>query len=155
MHSEGVPPREVVDVVRNSQGEDFVHSLKGVNMVVVNGRKGRDAYTCVSGKGCSVVDDCLVENEKFSMTESFKVTTMSESVEEMGCKGVVTRIPDHSLLSWEIGVDCVDEREEEVVENGVEKRYRVPEGYLESEAEGVRRLRERVHGGSRGGPGGY
>ena len=33
-------------------------------------------------------------------------------------------------------------REEEVVENGVEKRYRVPEGYLESE--GVRRLRERV-----------
>ena len=41
-------------------------------------------------------------------------------------------------------MDCVDEREEEVVENGVEKRYRVPEGYLESEAEGVRRLRERV-----------
>ena len=130
--------------MRNSQGEDFVDFLKGVNMVVVNGRKGRDAYTCVSGKGCSVVDYCLVENEKFSMIESFKVTTMSQSVEEMGCKGVVTRIPDHSLLSWEIGVDCVDEREEEVVENGVEKRYRVPEGYLESEAEGVRRLRERV-----------
>ena len=41
-------------------------------------------------------------------------------------------------------MDCVDEREEEVVENDVEKRYRVPEGYLESEAEGVRRLRERV-----------
>ena len=44
----------MVDVVRNSQGEDFVYFLKGVNMVVVNGRKGRDAYTCVSGKGCSV-----------------------------------------------------------------------------------------------------
>ena len=72
------------------------------------------------------------------------MTTMSESVEEMGCKGVVTRIPDHFLLSWEIGVDCVDEREEEVVESGVEKRYRVPEGYLESEAEGVRRLKKRV-----------
>ena len=69
---------------------------------------------------------------------------MSTSVEEMGCKGVVTRIPDHSLLSWEIGVNCVDEREEEVVDNGVEKRYRVPERYLESEAEWVRRLRERV-----------
>ena len=95
-------------------------------------------------QGLRVVDYCLVENEKFSMIESFKVTTMSESVEELGCKGMVTRIPDHSLLSWEIGVDCVEEREEEVVENGVEKRYRVPEGYLESEAEGVRRLRERV-----------
>ena len=69
---------------------------------------------------------------------------MSESMGEMGCKGVVTRILDYSLLSWEIGVDCVDEREEEVVKSGVEKRYRVPEGYLESEAEGVRGLRERV-----------
>ena len=84
---------------------------------------------------------CIYMYIKFSMIESFKVTTMSESVEEMGCKGVVTRIPDHSLLSWEIGVDCVDEREEEVVESGVEKRYRAPE---ESEAEGVRRLRDRV-----------
>ena len=61
---------------------------------------------------------------------------MSESVEEMGCKGVVTRIPDHFLLSWEIGVDCVDEREEEVVESGVEKRYRVPEGYLKVKLKG-------------------
>ena len=41
-------------------------------------------------------------------------------------------------------MDCVDEREEEVVESGVEKRRRVPEGYLESEAIGVRRLRDRV-----------
>ena len=102
VHSEGVPLREAIDVVKNSQGEDFVDFLKGVNMVVVNGRKGRDAYTCVSGKGCLVVDHCLVENEQFSMIESFKVTTMSESVEEMGCKGVVTRIPDHSLLSWRL-----------------------------------------------------
>ena len=103
-HSEGVPLQKVIDEVKNSQGKDFVDFLKGVNMVVVNGRKGRDAYTCVSGKGCSVVDYCLVENEKFSMIESFKVTNMSESVEKMGCKGVVTRIPDHSLLPWEMSL---------------------------------------------------
>ena len=41
-------------------------------------------------------------------------------------------------------MDCVDEREEEVVESGVEKKYSVPEGYLESEAEGVRSLKNRV-----------
>ena len=35
----------MIDVVRNSQGEEFVDFLKGVNMVVVNGRKGRDAYS--------------------------------------------------------------------------------------------------------------
>ena len=68
-------------------------------MAVVNGRKSGDAYTCVPGKGCSV------ENEKFSMIWSFKGTTMSESVKGMGSKRVVTRVLDHSLLSWEIGVD--------------------------------------------------
>ncbi len=84
--------------------------------------------TCVSCNGCLVFDYCVVGNENFSMIESFKVTTMSESV-EMRCKGVVTRIPDHSLMSWgEVGVDCVGEREKEEVESGVEKRYRVPEG---------------------------
>ena len=30
---------------------------------------------------------------------------MSESVEEMDCRGVVTRTPDHSLMSWEVATD--------------------------------------------------
>ena len=45
VHSEGVPMRKVINVMKNSQGEDFVDFLKDVNMVVVNGRKGRDAYS--------------------------------------------------------------------------------------------------------------
>ena len=53
VHSKGVPLQKVMDVMKNSQGEDFLDSLKGVNMVVVNGRDCRDAYTCVSGKRCS------------------------------------------------------------------------------------------------------
>ena len=74
-------------------------------MTEVNGRKGRDAFTCVSGKGCSVVDYCLVSKENFHIIENFKVTTMSESVEEMDCRGVVTRTPDQSLMSWEVATD--------------------------------------------------
>ena len=49
-------------------------------------------------------------------------------MEEMGCKEVVTRILDHSLMFWEIGMDCIGEREEEEVESGVEKRYRAWRG---------------------------
>ena len=30
---------------------------------------------------------------------------MSEVVEEMRCEGVVTRVPDHSLMHWEVAVD--------------------------------------------------
>ena len=45
-------------------------------MTVVNGRKGRDAFTCVSGRGCSVVDYCIVGKENFSMIyKDFKVMT--------------------------------------------------------------------------------
>ena len=43
------------------------------------------------------------------MIECFKVTTMSESVEEMRCKKVVLRVPDHSLLQWDIMRDRVRE----------------------------------------------
>ena len=53
---------------------------------VVNGRKGRDAFTCVSEKGCSVVDYCIVGCDYFKLVENFTETTMSESV-EMGCRG--------------------------------------------------------------------
>ena len=44
----------------------------------MNGRKGRDAFTCVSGRGCSVVDYCIVGKKDLGMIESFKVMDMSE-----------------------------------------------------------------------------
>ena len=52
--------------------------LGGPIWTVVNGRKGRDAFTCVSGRGCSVVDYCIVGKKDFGMIESFKVMDMSE-----------------------------------------------------------------------------
>ncbi len=54
--------------------------------MVVNGRKGRDAFTCVSSRGCSVVEYCIIDKEDFGMIESFKVMTMSEVAEEMRCE---------------------------------------------------------------------
>lgn len=78
--------RNVIDVVKSSQGEAFVDFLRGAKVMVVNGRKGRDAFTCVSGRGCSVVDYCIVGKKDFGMIESFKVMTMSEVAEEMRCE---------------------------------------------------------------------
>ena len=39
-----MPNRKVIDGVKNSQGEEFVDFLRSVNMWVVNGRKGKDAF---------------------------------------------------------------------------------------------------------------
>ena len=70
-------------------------------MTVVNGRKGRDA--CISGRGCSVVEYCIAGKEDFGIIEGFKVTTMSEVVEEMRSEGVATRVTDHSLFINALG----------------------------------------------------
>ena len=74
---------------------------------------------------------------------------MSESVEEMDYRGVVTRTPDHSLMSWEIASDWVSDemeegKDEDELEGGMVKRYVVPEGYLEGEVERVRLLMNKV-----------
>ena len=74
-------------------------------MTVVSGRKRRDVFTCGSGRGCSVVDYCIVGKEDFGMIEGFKVMTMSEVIEKMRCEGVATRVPDHSLMHWVVAVD--------------------------------------------------
>ena len=66
--------------------------------------------------------------------------TMSEVVEEMRCEGVATRVPDHSLMHWEVAVDWEREVKGEAGEAVVEKRYRVPEGYLDDEVGRVRML---------------
>ena len=56
-------------------------------MTIVNGRKEKDAFTCVSKKKCSVVDCCLVGSEDFDVVKNFMVTTMSECMVEIASRG--------------------------------------------------------------------
>ena len=84
MECEGLPNRKVIDEVKNNQGEMFVDFLRSVNMGVVNGRKGKDAFACVSGKGCSVVDYCFVRAEYFDLTDNFRVVTDLPSLTHWG-----------------------------------------------------------------------
>ena len=53
---DGIPRHKIIDRVNNCQGEGFVDFLRSAEMCVVNGSKGRDAFTCVSGRGGSVID---------------------------------------------------------------------------------------------------
>ena len=109
--------------------------------MVVNGRKGRDAFTCISGKGSSVVDHCVVGEESFDLIDNFGVLTMSECIDEMDCKGDATTVPDRSLIQWEELVGWVNEKEPEV-KHGNGMRKVVPEDYLESEVGRVKELAE-------------
>ena len=78
---------------------------------------------------------------------------MTESIDEMKTRDEALRVPDHSLLLWEVvmeGVEALCDVEVEQVETPESKmRFKVPEGYLENDIgnieELVRRIR-RVHG---------
>ena len=78
---------------------------------------------------------------------------MTESIDEMKIRDEALRVPDHSLLLWEMVMEAVEawcDVEVEQVETPESKmRFKVPEGYLENDIgnieELVRRIR-RVHG---------
>ena len=92
------------------------------------------------------VGDNIVGKEDFGMIECFKVMTMLEVVEKMRCEGVATRVTDHSSMHWEVAIDLEGEVKGEAGEAVVEKRYRVPEGYLDDEVGRVRMLIGQIEG---------
>ena len=53
---------------------------------------------------------------------------MSESINAMKLRGVCTRVPDHSLLQWDIVTDDVKEIVE-MMSPGMGKKHVVPENY--------------------------
>ena len=48
--------------------------------------------------------------DHFDLIDNYKVLTMSECIEEMQCSGNITRVPDHSVLQWEMLVDWMGGR---------------------------------------------
>ena len=75
----------------------------------------------------------MVGAENFSLIDNFRVITMTECIEEMQCKGEATRVPDHSLVQWEVLGSWVEEKVEvKVGEKGHVNATtkRVPENYL-------------------------
>ena len=53
------------------------------------------------------MDYCVVGVEDLDIVCNFRVTTMSESSEEMKLTGEACRDPDHSLLFWDVQLDSV------------------------------------------------
>ena len=49
--------------VQNGQVEMLVECMQNSGTCFVNGRRGADEFTCISGKERSVVDYCLVSTE--------------------------------------------------------------------------------------------
>ena len=97
---DGELSRCCVDMEKNGQGELLVDCMKSCGLVFTNGWQGQDQYTCISSR--SVVDYCLVPEDDLMSIENFTVKTMSQCEEELCQDEEGYRIPDHSVLLWDI-----------------------------------------------------
>ena len=111
----------------------------------MNGRKGADEFTCISSKGCSVVDYCLISAEDLDDIDGFIVETMSRCEARL-CSGEEGfRIPDHSVPSWKLlvagaGVEDVTDVKGGVSSRETMRRYVVPEHYMAEESSFIKRI---------------
>lgn len=106
---DAVPPRDVVDYQPcSSQGELLLEFLTSAEFCVLNGRNCiQNDFTCVSARGASVVDYCLVAHEQLHLFNKFKVVRARSLFEAAGCiarrdpQGVIS---DHSILLWMVDI---------------------------------------------------
>ena len=138
--------RNVIDEVKTEQGEVLVTFLRSFGLCLVNGRVGQDNFTCISSKGCSVVDYCLVFQEDLNMVSQFQGKTMAEGEEEGGMDFEAQRDPDHSVLTWNLALARSEEVHAQRVRSGVEggtnRHFIVPRGYLSGEEAAINRIAE-------------
>ena len=141
-----ISDRISVDMVKNDQGELLVECLLSAGLCFVNGCKGRDEFTCISSRGCSVVDYCLVPAEELDSSTNFMVKTMSQCECECECcneEGY--HMPDHSVLAWDLVVGkCVSDSCQ-CASKGSDSpmkltKYVVSEGYMTNDTDFIQSI---------------
>jgi len=105
-----VPQRSIIDYSANSYGELLIDFLINTNMIMLNGRKSsNNNFTSVSVKGSSVVDYCLIPQEKLDVYTDFNVILTTDLINKHCSIGSVgpSCMPDHSFLTWNVSIKSV------------------------------------------------
>jgi hypothetical protein len=93
-------PRDVVDFKCNTYCNTFIDFLIIIDCCILNGRKFlNNDFTCISTKGCSVVDYCIVPYDYLNIFDKFCVTRANDLVSATGfdVTGIDLRlVSDHS-----------------------------------------------------------
>ena len=113
--------RVIVDHKSNRFGDSLLEFVNDSNMCIVNGRFDRryDNYTCISRRGCSVVDYILVPRSQLCHITDFHVTTMTDALDKYSITpNAHAKIPDHSFVSCSLTLtqiqDCHTERNKRI-----------------------------------------
>ena len=76
---DNIEQRLVIDFTVNKYGHMFIDFLLNSNFCILNGRKCEDLndFTCITSRGHSVVDYCIVSQDDVSLFSELKVTRAS------------------------------------------------------------------------------
>lgn len=110
--------RVVVDEVKNKLGETLLDFMSDMKLCVTNGRVGqsllKNNFTCISGRGKSVVDYIMVPQNDIAKCLDMNVYTPGELIEKCNLYSLISvkcKPPDHSILMLEfIAQSCVTEK---------------------------------------------
>ena len=114
-----IEQRLVIDFNVNKYGHMFIDFLLNSNSCILNGRNDDESndFTCITSRGHSVVDYCIVSQDDVSLFSEFKVTRATETINLVGHESILASaaFPDHSVLSWKI--DMGESSETPLTEN--------------------------------------
>lgn len=100
---DSIRSRTAIDKTVNQHGKSFLEFLNESKTCVLNGRydSNKDNFTCISGRGKSVVDYMCVPHDVLELCSSFQVITTRSVIEQNNLfqfLGERSKIPDHSIL---------------------------------------------------------
>ena len=79
---DSIRQRKTIDYETNSQGRSFIDFCVFSNLCCLAGRYTNDNFTCVSHKGRSVVDDCIVPYYDLNLYSNFDVLLIAELIDK-------------------------------------------------------------------------
>ncbi len=109
---DNILPRSVIDNTRAGHHECLIDFLKDTKTCITNGRitPENDNFTCISGRGKSVVDYFIVPHNNLDKCIELTVSLTSDLINQHGALQLISETckpPDHSVLtlSYQCGAD--------------------------------------------------
>ena len=105
---DSIPPRFVLDTVKNQHGKEFIEFLIESRFCTLNGRSPNGNFTSVTNKGRSVVDYICVPQDVFKHCDNFSVIEIKTIIDQLGLQGLPgerSRIPEHAVIKVQINVN--------------------------------------------------
>lgn len=138
---DNIPQRIVLDRTINQHGHELIEFLNESKFCCLNGRfdQNLDNYTSISAREKAIVDYICVPQDVLNSCKNFKVITAQSLIDSHGLHYLIggrSRVPDHSVLVFELETGDNCSHTTNISETHTERRYnlrKIPVDFMGSE----------------------